>query len=178
MNRTVAPMSAKVFAGISAVLTALALVVCLGIIFLQGMLKGVYSASPEIHEVFVFPAISFLMQFVPALLSAVFCIAVLAGGRRPVWTKGKAVAFAVVLAVVFVLFSLLELPAETMEGQLMAQQGSYAAISYSIVRSMLSWGYGLLRYSMAAAFVSISVLTYQASVDAKAQAPQYTGGNT
>lgn len=177
MNGTAAPVSARVFAGISAALTALALAVCLGLVFLQEMLKGVYSASPEIHDAFVFPAISFLVRFAPALVSAALCIAVLAGGRRPVWTKGKAAAFAVALAVVFVLFGLLELPAETIEGQLMARQGSYAAISYSIVLSMLNWGYTLLRYSMAAAFVSISVLAYRASADAKVQAPQYTGGN-
>ena len=77
MNRTMAPMSAKVFAGISAVLTALALVVCLGIIFLQGMLKGVYSASPEIHEAFVFPVISFLVRFAPALVSAALCLSLI-----------------------------------------------------------------------------------------------------
>ena len=43
---------------------------------------------------------------------------------------------------------------------------------------MLNWGYSLLRYSSIAAFVGISVLAYQAAADAKAQMPQYMGGNT
>ena len=65
------------------------------------------------------------------------------------------------------------------EAQLVAAQGGSAQlVAYSVVRSMLNWGYGLLRYSAVAAFVSISVLTYQAAVDARAQMPQYTGGNT
>ena len=56
---------------------------------------------------------------------AALCVAVLADGRKPVWTKGKAMAFAAVMAIVYVLFSLLEMPAATLEAQLMARQGSY-----------------------------------------------------
>lgn len=169
MNRTAAPASAKAFALVSVLVTALALVVSLGVVFLQNLLKGAFSSDPSILAIFSFPALSFLVRFLPVLLMAVFCIVILAGGRRPVWSKGKAAAFAAVMAVVYVLFSLLEMPVETLEAQLVA---------YSVVRSMLNWGYGLLRYSAVAAFVSISVLTYQAAVDARAQMPQYTGGNT
>src|SRR5699024_3844235 len=115
-----------------------------------------------------FPALSFLVRFLPVLLMAVFCIVILAGGRRPVWSKGKAAAFAAAMAVVYVLFSLLEMPVETLEAQLVAAQGGSAQlVAYSVVRSMLNWGYGLLRYSAVAAFVSISVLIYQAAVDAR-----------
>ena len=178
MNRTIAPMSAKVFALISVILTVLALIACLGLIFLQDVLKGAFSSASEIRDIFVFPIISFLVHFLPALVMAALCVAVLADGRKPVWTKGKAMAFAAVRAIVYVLFSLLEMPAATLEAQLMARQGSYTAVTYSIVCSMLNWGYSLLRYSSIAAFVGISVLAYQAAADAKAQMPQYMGGNT
>ena len=119
MNRTAAPASAKAFALVSVLVTALALVVSLGVVFLQNLLKGAFSSDPGILAIFSFPALSFLVRFLPVLL-----------------------------------------------------------VAYSVVRSMLNWGYGLLRYSAVAAFVSISVLTYQAAVDARAQMPQYTGGNT
>ena len=179
MNRTAAPASAKAFALVSVLVTALALVVSLGVVFLQNLLKGSFSSDPGILAIFSFPALSFLVRFLPVLLMAVFCIVILAGGRRPVWSKGKAAAFAAVMAVVYVLFSLLEMPVETLEAQLVAAQGGSAQlVAYSVVRSMLNWGYGLLRYSAVAAFVSISVLTYQAAVDARAPMPQYTGGNT
>lgn len=87
-------------------------------------------------------------------------------------------AFAVVMAVVFVLFVLLETPLATLESQLMALQGSYMLASYSVLSAILSWGYDLLWCSAVAAFVSISVLTYRAALDAKAQMPPYFGGNT
>ena len=85
MNRTAAPASAKAFALVSVLVTALALVVSLGVVFLQNLLKGAFSSDPGILAIFSFPALSFLVRFLPVLLMAVFCIVILAGGRRPVW---------------------------------------------------------------------------------------------
>ena len=134
MNRTAAPASAKAFALVSVLVTALALVVSLGVVFLQNLLKGAFSSDPGILAIFSFPALSFLVRFLPVLLMAVFCIVILAGGRRPVWSKGKAAAFAAVMAVVYVLFSLLEMPVETLEAQLVAAQGGSAQlVAYSVV---------------------------------------------
>lgn len=178
MNRTVAPASARAFALISVILTVLALVACVGIILMQGMLKTAFSGIPEIQNTFVFPGLTFFCRFLPALLQVIFGILVLAGGRKPVWTKGKAVAFAVVLGVTFGLFDLLGMPLATLESQLVAMQGSMNLAAYSVVNAMLGWGYTLLRYSAVACFVSVSVLTYRAALDAKAQMPPYFGGNT
>ena len=54
MNRTIAPMGAKVLALISVILTVLALIACLGLIFLQDVLKGAFSSASEIRDIFVF----------------------------------------------------------------------------------------------------------------------------
>lgn len=55
--------------------------------------------------------------------------------------EGEGGGFAAVMAVVYVLFSLLEMPVETLEAQLVAAQGGSAQlVAYSVVRSMLNWG--------------------------------------
>lgn len=96
MNRTVAPRSARILAvcSIVSVGDCVCFVHCRRC--MQRQYKELLAYPAELVSYFVVPLSPVLANLALFITQLVFCIVLLSSGNKPVWTRGKGVAFVTV----------------------------------------------------------------------------------
>ena len=174
MNRTVAPRSARILAVCSIVLSGLAFVLYIAVVVLQRQYKELLAYPAELVSYFVVPLSPVLANLALFITQLVFCIVLLSSSNKPVWTRGKGVAFVTVEAILLFLSGVLITVLSMVESTIYAQYGAYMTASYSAVSGLAAKTGDIMTGSVICSLIAFSIVTYRSALDRRAQAA--TGG--
>lgn len=174
MNRTVAPRSARILAVCSIVLSGLAFVLYLPSLCCSGSIRSCLLYPAELVSYFVVPLSPVLANLALFITQLVFCIVLLSSSNKPVWTRGKGVAFVTVEAILLFLSGVLITVLSMVESTIYAQYGAYMTASYSAVSGLAAKTGDIMTGSVICSLIAFSIVTYRSALDRRAQTA--TGG--
>jgi len=171
MTRSISPKCTRVFSILSVSFSGFSILLYLFLILIQDVYKASLGLPQEIIGYFVFP-IAPLFSVLPIfLVQTVFCIVLIASGKKAIWGVGAGLTFSVVEGALFAVKPLLLTALNILDTQRAGIYGAAYLAANSSVSGICSMALNFFTFSEIFALIAFSILTYKAALDKRCKAP-------
>ena len=171
MTRSISPKCTRVLSILSVSFAGFSLLLYVVLVLLQNTYKAaVFGLPEEVIGYFVFP-ISPILSVLPIfLVQTIFCIILIACGKKAMWGMGAGLTFCIVEGLLFAISPILSSVLSVIDIQYASMYGSSYLAAHSSVSQVCSSALNFFTFSEIFALIAFSILTYKAALDKKSQA--------